>query len=96
MPDKIVTINSRILLERLAEQKVRVVDHYHFNTYRSWKQRDMCAHQEIGTIDCKVSNLKEFICDYCGISDPHIKPEARDEAWYTTVLDQKQLETRFI
>ena len=74
------------VIKRISEQKGIPTDHLHYDDQRTWLERDMCAHQDLSPITCEVSNMKEFICNYCGISNPNIKPEPRSEEWYRTMV----------
>jgi hypothetical protein len=66
-------------------------NHLHFNPDKTWLERDMCAHQDLTTIECsgtpadirnELPSKAEFLCSFCGVANPDIKPEPRTEEWY--------------
>ena len=67
-------------------------NHLHFDSDKTWLERDKCAHQDLITIQCagtpediglKRKPQQEFICGFCGVgANPDIKPEPRTDEWY--------------
>ena len=86
MTNTVVMIQSPILQMRSN------TNHFHYDSDKTWKERDMCAHHNLIAIQCDVSvsylgqdagMQKEFICGDCGVgANPDMKPEPRTEQWY--------------